>query len=542
MHGRSWSHLRKGFEQRWSQSTPHPGGGAFTSTSRVPSAPLVQLGCFCPRHPADFRGEGWKKDAHRAYLFHISVTIDVTTEEAEALTTPVTRRMERNRHRWHFVKVDDPLQYSVLLNDFYEEVHGYRLKHLDHYTEWIKPCGWCHKVILKREQLNYCKHLTGVEPPPDDVERPSESTLHSHRAAYEAANWDRTGKTLKRARSTLLETLVFHGLEDEYYYILGREKGPPPKNLEMVPMEVCGEEGVAASQSGGDAPLGHKQVSWEEQVRAEEEQTSTEDPQRKLPPPPLQDTTSTSTPPVAPSTSDDGFTLVRGWKSRDKRPRDPSKDPTPQWRPSKASWSPLPFPLRSESERVANVHTIFKTALNQTRPSSEWVYDCLKVFFPHKTEEQLVYFSNVLCLSIAEFHLTSGCTPLGMCAPVLLQVVEAEFPPLETYLHDRELGTQDICILCIAAIKQLRVWLHRVDMTTHYNEARVNSPCSDDHKLGALLDYFLMPENTGVSLKHIIDWVVAKNVDALEVHLIKSKKLLKEASKTQTKLLTHMVK
>ena len=259
--GRSQSCLRKGFEQRRSQSTPCPEGGAFTSTSGAPSAPPVQLGCFRPRHPADFRGEGWKKDAHRAYLFHISVTINVTAEEAEALTAPILRHMEGNRCRWHFVKEDDPLQYSVLLNDFYEEVHGYRLEHLDYYTEWIKPCGWCHKVILEREQLNYCTHLMGVEPPPNDVERPSESTLHSHRAAYETAKWSETRKTLKRARSTLLETLTLHRLEDEYYYIIGGEKGPPPKNSETVPMEVCNEVGVAASQGGGDAPPGYKQVS-----------------------------------------------------------------------------------------------------------------------------------------------------------------------------------------------------------------------------------------------------------------------------------------
>ena len=84
--GRSQSHLRKGFEKRQSQSTPQ--GRAFFSLSGAPSAPSVQLGHFCPRHPADFRGEGWKKDAHRAYLYHISVTLDVTVEEAEALTTP----------------------------------------------------------------------------------------------------------------------------------------------------------------------------------------------------------------------------------------------------------------------------------------------------------------------------------------------------------------------------------------------------------------------------------------------------------------------
>ena len=98
------------------------------------------------------------------------------------------------------------------------------------------------------------------------------------------------------------------------------------------------------------------------------------------------------------------------------------------------------------------MYTLF-SALNQTTPLSKWVYDHLKTYFPHKSEEQLVYFSNVLCLSIAEFHLTSGCTPLGMCSPVLPPVVEAELHPLEMYLHDRELGTQDVCILSEAAIK-----------------------------------------------------------------------------------------
>ena len=214
------------------------------------------------------------------------------------------------------------------------------------------------------------------------------------------------------------------------------EKGPPPKDSETVPMEVCGKEQMAVSQGGGDAPLSHRQVSWEEQVQAEEELKSMEDPGRKLPLPSSRNTTSIAMAPVAPSTSDDRFTPVWGWKSRDKRPRDPSKDPTPQQRPSKASRSPLPSSLRSESERVANIHTIFEVALNQTRPSSEWVYDHLEKFFPNKTVEHLVYFSNVLCLSISKFHLTSGCTPLGMCAPVLLQVVEAELPPLETYLHE----------------------------------------------------------------------------------------------------------
>ena len=165
-----------------------------------------------------------------------------------------------------------------------------------------------------------------------------------------------------------------------------------------------------------------------------------------------------------------------------------------------------------------------------------------QTYLPHKSDEHLVYFSNVLCLAIAEFHLTSGCTPTGMCSPVLPQVVEAELPPLEMYLHGREVGKQDVRILSEAAIKQLGAWLHWIDMTVRYDEARANSPCNDDHKLSALLNYFLMPKNTVVSLEDIIGRVVAENVDTLKVCLVKSKKVLKEATKTQSKLLTRVVK
>ena len=153
-----------------------------------------------------------------------------------------------------------------------------------------------------------------------------------------------------------------------------------------------------------------------------------------------------------------------------------------------------------------------------------------------------MYFSNVPCMAITECHLTSGCIPIGMCSPVLQPVVEAELPPLESYLHGREIGTQDVHILSEAAIKRLGAWLHQIDMTIRYDEARANSPCDDDHKLGALLDYFLMPNNTGVSLEDIIGRVVTENVDTLEVCLVKGKKVLKEATKAQSKLLTRVAK
>ena len=127
--------------------------------------------------------------------------------------------------------------------------------------------------------------------------------------------------------------------EEEYDYIIRGKKGPPPNRSGLVPMKVGGEGETTTNQGGGDAPLGLQKASWEEQVQMEEEQRLKDNPQRKLPPPPPWSLASASitTPPVAPSTSDGGFITVQGWKSRDKRPRDPSKDPIPRRRPSKAS-------------------------------------------------------------------------------------------------------------------------------------------------------------------------------------------------------------
>ena len=112
-------------------------------------------------------------------------------------------------------------------------------------------------MVLLREQLDYCKHLQGVEPPPDDVERPSKVTLHSHQAAYEAAKQSRGGKQFKKAKATLLEFLILHGLEDEYNYIQGGEKGEPPNTSDTIPMEIGVEPEAAAGCGGRDAPSDH---------------------------------------------------------------------------------------------------------------------------------------------------------------------------------------------------------------------------------------------------------------------------------------------
>ena len=87
-------------------------------------------------------------------------------------------------------------------------------------------------MILEKEQLNYCAHHMGAEPPPNDVEWPSEATLRSHQAGYEAAKRGGTGKNYKKAQATLLETLKIHGLKEEYDYVIGGE-GTPTEQIRI---------------------------------------------------------------------------------------------------------------------------------------------------------------------------------------------------------------------------------------------------------------------------------------------------------------------
>ena len=197
------------------------------------------------------------------------------------------------------------------------------------------------------------------------------------------------------------------------------EKGPPLNRSGLVPIEVGGEGETAADQGGGDAPLGRRKASWEEQVQAEEERRLEDNPQRKSLPPPPRSLVSASitTPPVAPSTSDGGFITVQGRKSRDKRPRDPSKDPTPRRRPSKASRLPLPFPLKNKAERVASIHTLFEAAIGQNRPPLDGSMTASRSSFPARPRSS--WYTSAMCCVSPSLSFTSPLhAPLWACVPL----------------------------------------------------------------------------------------------------------------------------
>ena len=57
---------------------------------------------------------------------------NITAEEADKLITPVLDHMWHNRARWYWLKEDNPVEFSRLLNDLFQEIHNRRIPGTGH--------------------------------------------------------------------------------------------------------------------------------------------------------------------------------------------------------------------------------------------------------------------------------------------------------------------------------------------------------------------------------------------------------------------------
>ena len=162
------------------------------------------------REPSMCKSEGWRKDAHRMYAFLLAQSDpDISAEEAEKLITPVLDHMWRSRAWWYWLKEDNPVEFSRLLNDLFQEIHNRRIPGMDSYVKWIKPGSWYHRSVLKREELNRCPHLQYAPHPPPNVTRPSDATLRSYKATFEKSL--KTKKQILKNKWIYAATLWLHG-------------------------------------------------------------------------------------------------------------------------------------------------------------------------------------------------------------------------------------------------------------------------------------------------------------------------------------------
>ena len=91
---------------------------------------------YTPREPSMCKSEGWRKDANRMYAYLLAQSDpNITAEEVERLITLVLDHMWRNRARWYWLKEDNPVEFSRLLNDLFQEVHNRHISRVGHLCE-----------------------------------------------------------------------------------------------------------------------------------------------------------------------------------------------------------------------------------------------------------------------------------------------------------------------------------------------------------------------------------------------------------------------
>ena len=233
-------------------SAPRRASGSRRERQESPYKP------YTLREPSMCKSEGWRKDTHRMYAFLLAQSDpDISAEEAEKLITPVLDHMWRNRARWYWLKEDNPLEFSRLLNDLFQEIHNRCIPGMDSYVRWIKPGSWHHRSVLEREELNQCPHLQHAPHPPPNVTRPSDATFCSYRAAFEKSL--RTKKQILKNRRIYAATLRLHGRTTEVDEVdppRSTSVAPvltpfpaPPRSQQSVPMEVDRRESPPTSGS-----------------------------------------------------------------------------------------------------------------------------------------------------------------------------------------------------------------------------------------------------------------------------------------------------
>ena len=138
--------------------------------------------------------------------------------------------------------------------------------------------------------------------------------------------------------------------------------------------------------------------------------------------------------------------------------------------------------------------------------------------------EELQRLNNQVLLMIAEYHLTSASQGTHHILPVLPEGAARLMPPLDSYLPGSFDGCRDVRVTDRAQILRVATWLHRLDLSATYGVEIAASPRVEDYDIGPLLEYFLMPKLSDITLEEVAARVAQENRRDMEASLRTSTK------------------
>ena len=177
------------------------------------------------------------------------------------------------------------------------------------------------------------------------------------------------------------------------------------------------------------------------------------------------------------------------------------------------------FPLQEHEGRLQAVRTLYEEA-GEHRLASEMTALCgLWEGHPELGAEELQRLNNQVLLMIAEYHLTSASQGTHHVLPVLPEGAARLIPPLDDYLPGSFDGCRDVRVTDRAQILHVATWLHRLDLSTMYGAEIAASPRVEDYDIGPLLEYFLMPKLSDITLEEVATRVAQENRRDMEISL-----------------------
>ena len=143
----------------------------------------------------------------------------------------------------------------------------------------------------------------------------------------------------------------------------------------------------------------------------------------------------------------------------------------------------------------------------------------LQANYPDMEAEELLRLNNQVLVMIAEYHLTSTSQGSHSIPPVLPAGAARLMPPLDEYLPGPFDGVRDVRVRDRAEVLHVAVWLHHLDLSATYGAEIAASPRVQDYDIGPLLEYFLMPKLTNLTLEEVALRVAQENRRDMESSL-----------------------
>ena len=367
---------------------------------------------------------------------------------------------------WKSIRNNDPLGYLQYMEVQFERVTGYKLVGLGACTEWIRAGTYYHWVIAQRGQLGRCPRLASIPPPEGPMTPPPYLPVTAAAPPATAA---------PAVPAAPLVTAA-----------------PPATAVASTQATV-----PKPPQGGGRRPRSKSQ-------------------------PRKRDATAAGVQGAARDTGGAGDSSGRSGRATSREPRTArscSKKRRRSQSRRRDSRPTAPFPLQDQEGRLQALQTLYEEAGEHKLASEITALRGLQVSHPEMGADELQRLNNQVLLMIAEYHLTSASQGTHRVLPVLPEGAARLMPPVDEYLPGSFEGCRDVRVTDRAQILRIATWLHRLDLATTYGVEIATSPQVEDYDFGPLLEYFLMPRLTTVTLQEVAARVAQENRRDLEASL-----------------------